>query len=301
MLRRPHRALKIFAIVVVLGLASAMAVRGILAGTVSVTEWTPFSGDPGGWSGIEVADDGVRFWLVGDNGDWAEGRTLRDATGYLTGAEVARSQRLLLPDGRPIRPPWQDTEGLALGPDGSFYISREWQHGIERLPQLGTRPTRLPRAPAFRTMPGNVGLEAVAVDATGAIYTLQERPGPLQRTTPLFRFTPDAGWQIVADLPRDGQFSISGADFAPDGALYLLERRFVGIGFTSRIRRVDLAAAPARIATLYHSPPGRHGNLEGMALWQDAQGRLRALMVSDNNRLTIQRQQLVEVILPPLP
>ena len=44
--------------------------------------------------------------------------------------------------------------------------------------------------------------------------------------------------------------------------------------------------------------PGLHDNLEGLSVWRDPQGRLRATMVSDNNYLFIFRSEIVEYRLP---
>ena len=49
--------------------------------------------------------------------------------------------------------------------------------------------------------------------------------------------------------------------------------------------------------TLLTTPAGRFGNLEGMSLWRDGSGRLRATLVSDNNFWPVMRTQLVEFAL----
>ena len=42
---------------------------------------------------------------------------------------------------------------------------------------------------------------------------------------------------------------------------------------------------------------GQFGNLEGVSLWRDATGRMRATMVADNNFWPFMRMQLVEFVL----
>jgi hypothetical protein len=39
---------------------------------------------------------------------------------------------------------------------------------------------------------------------------------------------------------------------------------------------------------------GTHDNLEGIAMWQDAEGAVRATMLSDDNYRWFQRTELVE-------
>jgi hypothetical protein len=43
--------------------------------------------------------------------------------------------------------------------------------------------------------------------------------------------------------------------------------------------------------------PGRHGNLEGIAVWSDDKQNIHLTMVSDGNFLAIQRNQIVEYVL----
>jgi hypothetical protein len=45
------------------------------------------------------------------------------------------------------------------------------------------------------------------------------------------------------------------------------------------------------------SQTGEHGNLEGLAVWRNGSG-LVLTMVSDNNFMSSQKQQIVEYLLP---
>ena len=79
------------------------------------------------------------------------------------------------------------------------------------------------------------------------------------------------------------------------------ERQFHGIpGFSSRVRALTLNQDGylAGIETVMQSPTGFHDNLEGIAAWADAQGRLRLTMISDDNFLPWQRGEIVEYSLP---
>jgi hypothetical protein len=101
-------------------------------------------------------------------------------------------------------------------------------------------------------------------------------------------------------IEADGAFLPVGADLGPDGRLYLLERRFHGLGgFASRLRRVVLQeGGVARGETLFQTRPGQFGNLEGLAIWRDGAGALRATLISDDNFLPVLGTELVEVRLP---
>ena len=49
---------------------------------------------------------------------------------------------------------------------------------------------------------------------------------------------------------------------------------------------------------VFETGTGTHDNLEGLSVWRDDQGRLRATMISDDNFLALQRTELVEYLLP---
>ena len=78
--------------------------------------------------------------------------------------------------------------------------------------------------------------------------------------------------------------------------MYVLERHFAGIGgFASRVRRFTLSGDRiAREETLLETPLGAHDNLEGIAVWRGAGGRLRLTMISDDNFRFFQRTEFVE-------
>ena len=127
------------------------------------------------------------------------------------------------------------------------------------------------------------GPEALAADAAGRLYAIPEwRPGP-HRPILVHRFA-DGRWSTPFSLPVRGSYMVTGADIGPDGRLYVLERMFTFGGFRSRVRSLALDGTGLRVEL--ESRAGRHGNLEGIAVWRDAEGRLRATMVSDDNQLS---------------
>ena len=90
------------------------------------------------------------------------------------------------------------------------------------------------------------------------------------------------------------------ADFGPDGRFYLLERDFRPLGgFASRLRRFDIGEAGLGAeVTLIETPFALHDNLEGLSVWRDDRGRLRATMISDDNFIFVQQTQIVDYLLP---
>ena len=88
-----------------------------------------------------------------------------------------------------------------------------------------------------------------------------------------------------------------GADFGPNDTLFLLERSFSPLGFRTRVSRVDFSQSPVRQSVILNTRLGKYDNLEGISVWLDASGTTRVTMVSDDNFLAVQQQQLVEFIL----
>ena len=50
--------------------------------------------------------------------------------------------------------------------------------------------------------------------------------------------------------------------------------------------------------TLFETPMGMFDNLEGLSVWRDATGALRATMISDDNFFFLQQTQIIEFRLP---
>ena len=132
----------------------------------------------------------------------------------------------------------------------------------------------------------------------GRLYTLTEKSRTLEGDIPVYRWDGQA-WSTPFVLPARGGFLPVSADFGPDGRLYVLERSVSLTGFRTRLRRWDTTNdVPSAEETLLETATGTHDNLEGLSIWRDAQGEMRATMVSDDNFLALQRTELVEYLLP---
>ncbi len=257
------------------------------------------SSDPahGGYSGLWLDADGAAFLALSDRGSLAEGRLLR-ADGAIAGVESAALRRLRRPDGDAVVPEQEDAEGLARAPDGRLYVSFENIARTWRYAAPGSAAEGMVRHPDFPAMQPNSSLEALAYGPDGALYTIPERSGALNRPFPVYRYD-GAAWSVPFTLPRRPPFLPVGADFGPDGRLYVLERHFAGLfGFATRVRSFDVAGdAMTDERTLLVTRPGRHDNLEGIVAWRQADGRIRLTMVSDDNFNPLQRTEFVEYVL----
>ena len=268
-------------------------------GFMSAYHW--HSDDPlfGGFSAIDMSAGGDHFITINDQSAYLRANILRDGSGHITRIIAQPQQRLRDAKGREYSPYRGDTEGLAIAPDGTFYVSFEQYARVTRFASPESLGTLLPRPEPFFAMTKNGALEALAITADGALYTMPERPPAASPTIPVYRFQ-NGAWDQPFNLPRRGYFLAVAADFGPDGRFYLLERQFHGLaGFASRVRRFDLGPNGAvHEETLLQTRPGQHDNLEGLSVWRDTQGNLRLTMISDDNFLFLQRTEIVEYRVP---
>ncbi len=247
----------------------------------------------GGFSGIELSPDGNHAILLSDRALLVEALLSRDAAGLVNGVEVLDRAFLRNADGARLHGKLADSEGLALGPDGTLWISFEDDVRVTRQQGLHGLPETLPRHPDFAEMQSNAALESVAIGPDGAIYTIPERSGRATWPFPVYRFL-HGTWDIPFTLARRGAFLVSDADIGPDGRLYILERDFAGFGFRTRVRSFALDGSDER--EHFTSRLGSHDNLEGLAVSADGQG-IRLTMISDDNQNLFQRTEIVEYLI----
>lgn len=272
---------------------------GRVPGYLSDVTWRIDDPEFGGLSGLEVGDDGTTFVALTDRGAVATGRFRRDDTGRITGVEAGPVIPLQVPPG-PLPDDFRfDTEGLAVDGAGRLFVTAEWVTRALLYATPDAAPEVLPIPPEFATWEINGGPEALSIGPDGALYTLPEVTLREDGAYPLLRFR-DGRWDEMMWIEGGGDFLPVGADIGPDGRLYLLERRFHGLGgFASRLRRVSLQeGSRASGDVLFETEPGMFGNLEGVAIWRDGQGGVRATLVSDDNFLPVLGTQLVEFRLP---
>lgn len=243
----------------------------------------------GGFSGIEISDDGAQFIAVSDRGHFAIGTIQRNGD-TIAGVSLTSISPLLDPEGRPFTRVFNDSEGLATASDGTLFVSFESTHGLRAFASTDARSGPLITYDAFKDMQTNSSLEALAIDSNDVLYTMPERSGMAKRPFPVFRYR-DGNWDQPFSIPRRGAFLIAGADIGPDNRLYILERDFIGVGFRSRVRRFNLDGLGEE--ELFTSLPLTHDNLEGISIWHDGEN-LRMTLISDDNFRTFQRTQIVE-------
>ncbi len=248
----------------------------------------------GGFSGIEVFADG-RFLAITDRGNFFWGEIKRE-NGELVEVHLDDHTAILDSKGTPLDGLNTDAEGLAIGPDGAIYVSFEGNHRIMRHSDKFAAAEFLPKHPDFATLQRNSGMEALAIDRSGNIYTIPERSGTLTRPFPVYQFD-GAEWTRFAEIARSDDFLIAGADVGPDGRLYVLERGASLLrGFHVRIRRFTIADGLQDDETLYQSRAGNLSNFEGISVWLDDTGQTRLTLIADDNFNAFQRTIIEEYL-----
>lgn len=272
----------------------AFTENGQKATLVGSYKWS-FEDDAfGGFSGLTLAPDGQSLTVISDRGTIWTGDLTRKGD-KIVGMTNLSGQKILNDKGVPLTRFQRDSEGLAIAPNGKIFISFEGIHRVWSYSSLSSKATRLPTHPDFKRMQNNSSLEALAIDRRGWLYTLPERSGKVDKPFPVYRFD-GKKWTQPFSIPRKEPYLPTGADFGPDGKLYLLERNFSGIlGFSTRVRRFTLENDTiVSEETLLETHIGQHDNLEGISVWKDRSGTIRLTMVSDDNFGIFQRTELVE-------
>jgi hypothetical protein len=285
-------------------LALAAVVAGSAAGEDPVLRsrlvWSEAVEGFGGFSGIELTDDGRAFLAISDRGLLMKASIDRAGDGTMTAVALTGALRLNDNAGRPVAGFHSDAEAIRVGPGGSVLIAFEGYARVASFRLPDPTPRALHFWDRFETLWGNEGMESLAIDARGQIMTILERPlGDGAYRTLLYRG--GVTWEDGPHLASDGDLMAADADFGPDGRLYLLERGHSLIwGFRSRIsvyaRDGDLFV---RDETVLDTASGAFGDLEGIDVWTDSQGRTIATLISDSNFAPGAPSEIVELQLAP--
>jgi hypothetical protein len=244
--------------------------------------------------------------MIGDFSTYVTARLVREDD-RLVGLADAQIGTLFPGGGDPKT--MGDAEDVALDPSHQSrgVIVRERQPNAMLTFDLADgRPTNLqPRlvgAPN-RVLRSNSGLESVAyAPATsplaGEIVAIAERPR--RGETDLTGWIAGKGSFTIV---RHDDFDVSSARFLPDGDLILLERRYAPAwGIAMRLRRIagDTIKVGARLdgdVLLDAGMTSQIDNMEGLAVSQDASGRIILTLVSDDNFSILQRTLILQFAL----
>ena len=167
---------------------------------------------------------------------------------------------------------------------------------LERMPTPGAaQAVSIP--PAMRNLPGNGGIEALAVLSGGRKLMIAEE-GRAPDGGALAWLHDGKQWHELSYGLSDG-FAATDAAALPNDDVLVLERRYTVFGGVSaRIMRVAGAAlipgaALRGEAVAEFTPPLRVDNMEGLAVAPEPGGGTLIYLISDDNRSGLQRTLLM--------
>ncbi len=249
-----------------------------------------------GLTGLHTTD-GINVLAITSYGFVIRGRFERDGAGRLTGFRPIQARQLAFPDGRALSNGYRAAEGLAVDRSGRLYVSFEYQTRVWTYAAPDALPQDLGAHGDFARLPNGRGLASLALAQDGSLYAIPERPARMTHGFPAYRWQ-GGQWVGSFRMPSDGSFLPVGADFGPDGRLYVLEHAGAPQGGVSQIRRFPVQRdAMGRGEVVIRSAPGQFGYLASLSVWRDRGGRLRATMVADNGGVAGRPTEFVEVML----
>jgi len=247
------------------------------------------------FSGIS-STNGVDIMLLSDHGFIAAGRLLRGYGQQIDGFQLRRRVPLLSEEGTPLTGSLRDAEGMAVDRRGRIFVSYEQHNRVLSYPALGAAAHPLGEHRDFSRMRAGRGMEALAVARDGTIYAIPERPARATYGFPSYRLR-NGEWTGSFRLPQDENFLPVGADFGPDGLLYVLEREQGARGYRSQVRRFGIRGrAISEPQVIMRSDYGQFANLEGISVFRDWSGRIRLLMISDDDSRSNLPSEIVDVV-----
>jgi hypothetical protein len=269
----------------------------------------------GGWSALDISDDGAHLLAVSDNGYWMTASLTYEGD-TLTGLETPHITAVLDEGGVPVTEDFADSEGLADLGNGAYAVSFEREHRIWRY-ELGedwsraeeALPTPLSNPLGTEALPNNAGMEGIAVIGdwlwSAQEHTTGQAPVHIFSRTHLTDPDMDGNSYLVA---MEADFGVT--ELESDGAdgLYILQR-FWSRDVGNRIQILHLTAeqiADAANITELHPTlmaalePGETtvDNFEGMAVIK-VEGEQRLFLISDDNYNDNQRTLLLSFAIEP--
>jgi hypothetical protein len=264
----------------------------------------------GGWSDLAVSADGTRLLAISDRGNWLRAKLGYDANGNIAGASDADIAPVLDPNGQPVTGRNADSEGLTLeragDVDGPAILSfegnvRVWRYDFTK--GANARPTRIAVGPWVLQLHTNQQLEAITLWNPDTLILFGEtKVAPGDDLLGAMEAYPGAArprTRMLSAVPHD-PFAITSVANAPDGGLFLLERRFSLLGGVGTELRHIPAAAIKPGARLDGSvlmnlsfQDANIDNMEGVAVRKGARGETLLYLISDGNFSPIQRTLLL--------
>lgn len=255
----------------------------------------------GGFSGLNISEDGHRLTAVSDQGHWFLAKLEYNPQGALAGLRDGRLERIHDHKGRPLKRKGRaDAEALARSKEGGLVVGFEQHHNIldyDAFPGGYARAReRIAIPDPFEPADLNSGIEALARLGDGRLLALVEQ-GRKADLVPGYIWDGEA-WTSFLLRTGDG-FKTTGATRLPGGDILILERRFnLLLGPAMRLRRIPAQAIQAGVEIeapelVRLAPPLAIDNMEGISARRGTRGETLIYIISDNNFNLLQRNLLL--------
>jgi hypothetical protein len=254
----------------------------------------------GGWSALEIGEDGTSVLAVSDSAYWMSASLSWSSNGQLSDLSEIEIAPMLGGDGRALTGNDADSEAIAHLGEGRYAVSFEHHHRINAY-QLGNdwtgiqtaRGEPLPIPPGASDFPNNGGLEGLASLPGGRVLAAIEYPLGDDESRLLW-LQDGSAWQPVR-LRASPDYGLTSMTHH-GGYIYALER-YWRPGDGNRIRIVRFPdAALASNAIIEPELLGALGaentvdNFEGIAVLERA-GETLVVIISDDNYNTSRGQR----------
>lgn len=264
----------------------------------------------GGWSDLAVSADGGEILSISDDAHWLRAQLSYDANGDLAGAVTAEIAPMLDVQGRPMRGKAGDAEGLTLErPNdlhGTVVVSfecdvRVWRYDLSR--GFTAKPTNVPIGDWVKPLHDNRQLEALTLLKPDTLLVFAEaKVNPGDDILAALESYPgvDAPMTHMLSVAPHDPFDITSVANAPDGGIYLLERRFsLAGGLGMELRHIPAseihegARLNGEVLANLSFQDANIDNMEGLAMRRGPRGEIFLYVISDDNYLPFQRTLLL--------
>jgi hypothetical protein len=263
----------------------------------------------GGLSDLAVNADGSEMLAISDGGSWLRAKLTYDQAGNLAGMKSVEMAPMLNRGGRPVQGGARDAEGLTLErPNdlhGPVIVSFERRVRVLRYDLskgFSALPEPVPIGDWVQPLSTNSQLEAVTLFKPDTLLVFGESRIGTEDIRAALEAYPGNGQpqtRRLSVVPHD-PFSVTGAANAPDGGLFILERRYSFIGGVgielrhvpgSEVHEGARLDGTALVNLSYQD--ANIDNMEGLAVRRGPKGETLLYMISDNNFSPLQRTLLL--------
>lgn len=263
----------------------------------------------GGWSDLAVSADGSAILAVSDEARWLKARLSYNSAGDLAGLSAAEIAPMRDVNGKAMRGKLGDAEGLTLERandlNGPVVVSFErdvriWRYDLSN--GLAARPVNVAIGNWVQPLANNSQLEALTLIKPDTLLVFAESKVGGEDIRAAFEAYPGqarASTRTLSVIPHE-PFSVTSAAAAPDGGVFILQRRYSmlgGVGVELRyVAASDLlegARLQGEVLANLAFQDSNIDNMEGIAVRRGSNGETLLYMMSDNNFSPFQRTLLL--------